>query len=426
MEKTKVYLYEEQISDLFKKNFESGDFLKGIAYSFDKDSVFHANTKVPIYKTPSVDYPCYFQFVQSMDIKSKKSNLISGFVNELINKKLEKFLVISLALDGETLIYKALLVNHQLLIDLDIQFIPKTGDLYSRSKGLIETDILNDKKVGIIGLGSGGSQIATELAKAGVGKFYLYDFDRLELSNISRHTCGIDDIGRFKTLAVKEEILNKNPNAEVNTFEININDSLDLFRESVKNTNLIICASDTTRSRFNINQISISCNITSLFGRAITRAAGGDVLRVRPNVGPCLNCLFGQGIIGKEEEEYSQVRQVKQELPAYTSENEINSIIQVGLSTDILPISIMIVKLALVELSKGKESGIKSLEEDLVSDFYIWANRREKIYSNWPKMEYNFTKQTILRWYGARVKKDENCTVCGSLNSNLETNNIFK
>jgi hypothetical protein len=67
----------------------------------------------------------------------------------------------------------------------------------------------------------------------------------------------------------------------------------------------------------------------------------------------------------------------------------------------------------LVELSKGLNSGIKSLEEDLVADFYIWANRRENLYETWSKLEYNYTKPSILRWYGAKVERDPNCMVCG-------------
>jgi len=70
------------------------------------------------------------------------------------------------------------------------------------------------------------------------------------------------------------------------------------------------------------------------------------------------------------------------------------------------------VKLALVELSRGLQTGITSLEDDLVADFYIWANRRENIYKNWSKLEYGFDKPSILRWYGAKVPRDPTCMVC--------------
>lgn len=57
--------------------------------------------------------------------------------------------------------------------------------------------------------------------------------------------------------------------------------------------------------------------------------------------------------------------------------------VQVGLSSDILPICNLMVKLVLVELSKGKDSGISSLEDELTYDYYIWANRRDRHYANW-------------------------------------------
>ncbi|TAE94470.1 MAG: ThiF family adenylyltransferase, partial [Oscillatoriales cyanobacterium] len=71
-----------------------------------------------------------------------------------------------------------------------VKFIPERSELYSRSKGLLETSVLENCKIGVVGLGSGGSTVALELAKAGVGNFVLIDFDRLELENVARHICG--------------------------------------------------------------------------------------------------------------------------------------------------------------------------------------------------------------------------------------------
>jgi len=176
-----------------------------------------------------------------------------------------------------------------------------------------------------------------------------------------------------------------------------------------------MCASDNDQSRFFLNEIALKYKVPTIFGRAITRAIGGDVLRVRPYVGPCYSCLYSQNVRqeGSDDEEISQEEQAKKMLPDYTSEQEIKTVIQVGLASDIAPISNFMVKLALVELSKGLESGIKSLEEDLVADFYIWANRRENVYESWNKLEFNFNKPSILRWYGAKINKDPNCMVCG-------------
>lgn len=90
-------------------------------------------------------------------------------------------------------------------------------DLFSRNTGILESDIMLRKGAVIIGCGSVGSLVAMELARAGVGRFFLMDMDILGYHNICRHQCGIQDVGKFKTTAVKERILQINPTAQVFT-----------------------------------------------------------------------------------------------------------------------------------------------------------------------------------------------------------------
>jgi molybdopterin/thiamine biosynthesis adenylyltransferase len=302
--------------------------------------------------------------------------------------------------------------------------VPSRSELYSRSKGLLETSILENQTVGIVGVGSGGSTVALELAKAGVGCFVLIDYDRLEPGNISRHICGIADLGRYKTEAVKDMLHSKNPYAKIETAEIDINSQLSKTEDLLKHCNLIIAATDTNRSSFNLNSIALKYKIVTIFGRAVTRAAGGDVLRVRPYEGPCLACMFTKPSPVIPEKEISHFRQAREEAPAYMDDNEVEATVQVGLSSDILPIANMVVKLALVELSRGKPSGIASLEEDFVADFYQWANRRENIYKSFPKMGYG--PLSILRWYGTKLKRNKSCLVCGRETEEINVgDNIF-
>jgi len=78
------------------------------------------------------------------------------------------------------------------------------------------------------------------------------------------------------------------------------------------------------------------------------------------------------------------------------------------------------VKLALVELSRGTQSGISCLEDELVWDYYMWANRRERRHKNWASMPGAGNKPTIMRWYGARVSRNENCCLCAPQNMKLD------
>jgi hypothetical protein len=79
--------------------------------------------------------------------------------------------------------------------------------------------IINKKNVAIIGLGSGGSLIALHLAKSGIGNLTLIDGDVIMDHNIVRHICSLKDVGRYKTLAVKDYILERVPTIKITTVE---------------------------------------------------------------------------------------------------------------------------------------------------------------------------------------------------------------
>lgn len=90
-------------------------------------------------------------------------------------------------------------------------------DIFSRNTGILESDIMLRKGAIILGCGSVGSLVALELARAGVGRFFLVDMDILGYHNICRHQCGVQDVGKYKTTAIKERILQINPTAQVFT-----------------------------------------------------------------------------------------------------------------------------------------------------------------------------------------------------------------
>ena len=294
---------------------------------------------------------------------------------------------------------------------LTLNYIPSQENIFSRSKGILEVGALNDKRVLVIGLGSFGSQISIELAKAGVGNFALMDFDRVELHNLSRHTATVSDLGRLKTNVIEESILGKNPYAKVDKFPIDINKDLELMYREVEKADLVICATDNNTSRFNLSKALVEKGKVGIFGRAITRAEGGDVFRYRPG-GPCYCCLIGEGNLHQEEITNVESARRNGTIAAYVSPEDADAMVQVGLSSDIEPICNLMVKLALVELSKGVETGLSSLENELVYDYYMWANRRERHYHNWKPLPKPGNLPTILRWYGVKTEKEEHCPIC--------------
>jgi len=296
-----------------------------------------------------------------------------------------------------------------------VALIPEEADLYSRSRGLLEVGVLREKTVLIIGLGSFGSEIADGLARAGVGRFLLVDFDRVEPHNLARHTASLQDLGRLKTEVVKDKILGKNPNARVDTFVDDICELPSLASELIFRADLVICATDNNRSRFLLQDLLISQQKPCIFGRAITRAEGGDVFRYRPG-GPCYSCLLNMPAY-RVEEEITDAESARRngQIAEYTSPEEADAMVQVGLSADIAPLTNMMIRLALVELSRGTASGIECLEDELPFDYYMWANRRERRHQNWAPFPSAGSKPTILRWYGVRIERKCACPQCGFL-----------
>lgn len=76
--------------------------------------------------------------------------------------------------------------------------------------------------VAICGLGGLGSNIANALARAGVGKLILIDFDEVDITNLHRQQYKISQIGKYKTDAMAENLGEVNPYIELITHNVRI------------------------------------------------------------------------------------------------------------------------------------------------------------------------------------------------------------
>lgn len=96
---------------------------------------------------------------------------------------------------------------------------------FTRTEILIGTEALarlHAARVAVIGLGGVGSYAAEALARAGIGKFLLIDFDVVNPSNLNRQLLALhSSLDLTKTELMRQRILDINPGAEVeicNTF----------------------------------------------------------------------------------------------------------------------------------------------------------------------------------------------------------------
>lgn len=293
---------------------------------------------------------------------------------------------------------------------LPVTLVQTGAAAFSRNTPILESDILRTKRVLCLGLGSGGSAVVNGLARAGVGGFILWDNDRLEAHNIGRHACTLRDIGRLKVNAVRDLVMDINPGASVETAAEDINRQAregGLLERLVAAADLVIVATDNNRSRFAINSACWRLNKPAYYGRAFTRACGGDVIQVVPSLHmPCYACHVQQRVV---EEEVSNVRQAR--AVAYADQPVP---VEPGLNVDVEPIANLISRLALARLASGKAAALTALGDELDAPIYLWANRREHQFANWRPMGRGYERMSILRWYGITVKQNPDCMVCGA------------
>jgi sulfur carrier protein ThiS adenylyltransferase len=81
---------------------------------------------------------------------------------------------------------------------------------------------IKNKTVGIAGCGGLGSNCAVSLARIGIGKLIIADFDIVSKDNLNRQYFFYDQIGILKVRALKENIQRIDKNVIVETHEIKL------------------------------------------------------------------------------------------------------------------------------------------------------------------------------------------------------------
>ncbi len=83
-----------------------------------------------------------------------------------------------------------------------------------------------NEMVHIIGCGSVGSNVADLISRFGIAKFCLYDFDVVEEHNLVNQMFTRKDLYKPKVEAVKEHILDINPEADITIFKEGYKDQI--------------------------------------------------------------------------------------------------------------------------------------------------------------------------------------------------------
>jgi len=199
-------------------------------------------------------------------------------------------------------------VGNQLKIDYNDRIVktPEFSKLFKRTRavwGQKNHEKLAKLRIGIVGLGSVGSMVAEGLARMGLEKFTLIDFDKVEPHNLDRLVGATkEDIGLYKVDVTNRQIQLNCTAANIEVTSIYKSLYLSDAYLSALDCDVIFSCVDRPRARYILNHIAYAHLIPVVDGGIQVRfdikdkkeyefsGADWQLQTVTPGK-PCLHCL---------------------------------------------------------------------------------------------------------------------------------------
>jgi len=115
---------------------------------------------------------------------------------------------------------------------------------------------ISSKTVAVCGLGGLGSNIAIALARTGIGKLVLIDFDKVDITNLHRQQYKVNQIGMNKAEALRDNLKEINPYLEVEIHNVYLDENN--AKDILPDANIICEAFDNAEAKANIVNFVLS------------------------------------------------------------------------------------------------------------------------------------------------------------------------
>ena len=175
-------------------------------------------------------------------------------------------------------------LNKSSLIRYSRQIVLKNVGTFGQKK------IINSKVL-VIGAGGLGCPVADLLARAGVGKIGIMDYDKVSLSNIHRQTLyTAKDVNKFKVDVVKKRLNLINKYIKINTY--NRKASEKNLINIINKYDIIVDGSDNFKTKFLLNKYALKLKKILIVG-AISKFDGHIfTFDFNSKKSPCLKCFY--------------------------------------------------------------------------------------------------------------------------------------
>jgi hypothetical protein len=181
--------------------------------------------------------------------------------------------------------------DHVVIEHLAFKVLKKEVTPFERAPAVL-VESMAVKRVLMVGLGSGGSEIALNLAASGLGELTMVDPDTVGTENYFRYITGRSDLGRKKVNVVRSQIRERELPCKTVRLDFDVVESADKLRGLLlAKPDLLVCATDSIASRRTINTNAVLMNIPCIIAGTLDEGRIGEVLLVLPYQTPCYECI---------------------------------------------------------------------------------------------------------------------------------------
>lgn len=264
--------------------------------------------------------------------------------------------------------------------------------LFKRTEAILKPEVARQEVWTFIGVGSGGARVAEEAARFGVGTIILVDRpgENLEEHNIIRHVLGYRDLGRLKVAALRDHILNTNPDCAVDVVSLDVVKDRQRLTEIVRRCTQIHLCTDNERSKHAVNEVAVKASVTLIFAGVFDGGCGGEVGRVVKG-GACYACMAAYlNRSGKFDGQASETFD-------YTNPDGLEKS-TAALNLDIAQIALIQARVGLLTMLAKNELGT-----DFTGNYVLFGNR--PVEGLFPRMLCSDMWQ---------IPRDGGCLICGA------------
>lgn len=240
----------------------------------------------------------------------KLLNLVNVNKHHLVFNKLgsTKFLIFSCKQPNRTNVVLGVVLEECEILAEDENYVIKSVDkvipifidrvdkqyLMTRSNEIKNS--LSEKRVLLIGCGSIGGYIATELVKAGIEKMMLVDSDYLYETNIFRHVLGLEYVNQYKSVALQSYLVKNIPNLRLSSLEETIEEAVLDGEIEFEQYDIIISATGNHNVNRWINQYMYErkLEIPVIYAWNEVLGIGNHVAYIKYGNPGCYECFLGR------------------------------------------------------------------------------------------------------------------------------------